>query len=77
LAEAVVVGGTDPELAAAVAELPQETAELLTSAVTEELAPVIEEIMTDMEGLEGLSDEDIQAAFAAAVAEAGLAAEPS
>ena len=77
LADAIVVGGTDPQLAAAVADLPPESAELFTAAVTEELTPVIEEIMASTEGLEGLSDEDIQAAFAAAVAEAGLAAEPS
>jgi hypothetical protein len=72
------VGAADPELAAAVADLPDATQELFTTAVTEELAPVIEEAMANIEGLDGLSDEDIQAAFAAAIAEAGLgAAQPA
>jgi hypothetical protein len=69
----VEVGASDPELAAAVAELPQETQDLFTEAVQEELAPVLEEIMGEIEGLEDLSAEDIEAAFAAAIAEAGLA----
>jgi hypothetical protein len=69
----VEVGASDPQLAAAVAELPQETQELFTEAVQEELAPIIEEAIGSIEGLEGLSPEDIEAAFAAAVAEAGLA----
>ncbi|MDT4921141.1 MAG: hypothetical protein QOI15_2043, partial [Pseudonocardiales bacterium] len=48
----VEVGASDPELAAAVAELPQETQDLFTEAVQEELAPVLEEIMGEIEGLE-------------------------
>ena len=69
----VEVGASDPELAAAFAELPFDTQELFTEAVQEELAPVIAEVIGEIEGIEDLSPEDIQAAFEAAVAEAGLA----
>lgn len=53
----------EPELA----ELPAESQQYVDTAVEDELAPLLDDVLADLDGLEGLSPDDIKEALAAAL----------